>query len=840
MSLALAARFARRELRGGLRGFRVFLACLALGVAAIAGIGSVRAGLEAGMAREGAALLGGDAAVELTYRRASADERAYLESMSTVLSEVIDFRSMAVVGDERGLTQVKAVDDAYPLYGNVDLDPSLPLSVALAGRDGLPGAVMDPLLVERLGLAPGDQFRLGDQPFILMATIQGEPDNAAGGFGFGPRTLVLTEALEGSGLIRPGTLFESEYRMRLLQGTDLEAAENAVGEALRGAGLRWRDARNGAPGLSMFVERLGAFLVLVGIAGLAVGGVGISAAVRAYLEEKTETIAVLKTLGAGTRLIFLVYALQIGALTVLGLAIGLAAGVALPILFAPMLTAVLPIPADFSLHWRPVAEAGLYGGLAAALFTLWPLAYAGEVRPAALFREASTGTRRWPRLGTLFAAALILAALVGSAAWLSGAAELTLWSAAGIAVAFVALILAGFLTRRMARWLARRHALRGRPVLRGALAAVGGPGGEAGAVVLSLGLGLSVLAAIGQIDNNLRGAIRRELPDAAPAFFVVDIQPGQIGAVRARLENDPGVRRMDDAPMLRGMITHINGRPAAEVAGDHWVVRGDRGVTYSADLPERTRLTEGDWWPVDYDGPPLISFSAEEAEEMGIGPGDTITVNILGRDITGTIASLREVDFSTAGMGFVMAMNPAALAGAPHSYIATIYAERQAEAAILRDLSNAHPNITVISVRNAIERVTGVMSQIAAAVTYGALAALVTGFVVLIGAAAAGERARAYEAAVLKTLGATRISVLANFALRSALLGAAAGVVAVGAGAAAGWAVTHFVMENRFVFEPVSAGAIVAGGVLITLLAGLAFAWRPLAARPARILRARE
>ncbi len=292
--------------------------------------------------------------------------------------------------------------------------------------------------------------------------------------------------------------------------------------------------------------------------------------------------------------------------------------------------------------------------------------------------------------------------------------------------------------------------------------------------------------------------------------------------------------------MLRGMITHINGRPAAEVAGDHWVVRGDRGVTYSADLPERTRLTEGDWWPVDYDGPPLISFSAEEAEEMGIGPGDTITVNILGRDITGTIASLREVDFSTAGMGFVMAMNPAALAGAPHSYIATIYAERQAEAAILRDLSNAHPNITVISVRNAIERVTGVMSQIAAAVTYGALAALVTGFVVLIGAAAAGEKARAYEAAVLKTLGATRISVLANFALRSALLGAAAGVVAVGAGAAAGWAVTHFVMENRFVFEPVSAGAIVAGGVLITLLAGLAFAWRPLAARPARILRARE
>jgi putative ABC transport system permease protein len=358
-------------------------------------------------------------------------------------------------------------------------------------------------------------------------------------------------------------------------------------------------------------------------------------------------------------------------------------------------------------------------------------------------------------------------------------------------------------------------------------------------VVLSLGLGLSVLAAVGQIDNNLRGAISRDLPDVAPSFFVIDIQPDQIDAVSARLEDDPSVRRIDTAPMLRGILTQINGQPASEVAGGHWVVRGDRGLTYSA-KPTRTKVVAGEWWPEDYQGPPQISFAAEEAEEMGLGLGDQLTVNILGRDITGEITSLREVDFSQAGMGFVMTLNPSALAGAPHSYIATIYSEQEGEAAILRDLGKAYPNITLVSVRDAITQVTDLMGQVAAAITYGALATLLTGFVVLMGAAAAGERARTYEAAILKTLGATRFAIACNFALRSMILGGAAGAVAVVVGGGAGWAVTHFIMDDRFIFDVLNAFVIVFAGVVATIVAGLLYAWRPLSSRPAGVLRARE
>ncbi|TYB86354.1 ABC transporter permease [Oceaniovalibus sp. ACAM 378] len=843
MSIAIAARIARRELRGGIKGFRVFLACLALGIAAIAAVGTVREGITRGLEREGASMLGGDVSIKMTYRYMGDEGRQWFDSLGPV-SEIVDFRSMAVVpreGDsERALTQVKGVDAAYPLYGSVALEPEIPLAVALDGQGGLPGAVMDRVLMDRLGLTPGDTFRLGTQDFAVMAVLTREPDSGAGGFGLGPRTLVRASALKGSGLLSPGTLFEAEYRLRLPPETDLDALEAEADTRLSDVGFRWRDRRNGAPGISRFVDRLSAFLVLVGLAGLAVGGVGVAAAVRAHLERKTATIATLKTLGAEGRTIFLIYLIQIAVLTVIGIILGLIIGAAAPLLFAPLISAALPVPTAFALYPAPLAQAALYGALTALLFTLWPLARTERVRAAALYRDAAGAIHGVPRPFFIALTGVVLLALVAVAALLSGLAMLTVYAALGLGAAFVALLGAAALVRHLARAAARATWLRGHSALRMALGSVGGPSGEAASVVLSLGLGLTVLAAVGQIDANLRGAIARDLPDVAPSYFMVDIQPDQMEAFRTRLTNDPGVSKVDTAPMMRGVVTRINGEDATKVAGDHWVVRGDRGITYAAVPGEDTTITAGEWWPENYTGPPQVSFAAEEAAEIGLSLGDTITVNVLGRDIDATITSFREVDFSTAGIGFVLTLNPAALAGAPHTFIATIYADEASEAAILRDLASAFPNITAIRVRDAIDRVTDILGGIAAAITYGALATLITGAVVLIGAAAAGERARTYEAAVLKTLGASRATILTSFALRSAILGAAAGLVAIVTGGLAGWGVSHFVMETDFVFEPVSAVLIVLGGILVTLLAGLAFAWRPMAARPARVLRSAE
>ena len=834
--LTSAWRIARRELRGGVAGFRIFLLCLALGVAAIAGVGSVRVAISDGLAREGATILGGDAEMSFTYRFASPQERAFMQATGARVSETVDFRSMIVKGDERGLTQVRGVDDLYPLIGSVTLEPAMPIAEALADN----GIVMDPILIARMGLTLGDQVGLGTATLTLRAALEVEPDAAGSGFGLGPRSLVSMTSLDGSGLLAPGTLFDSQYRLDLPENADLGALEARALEAFRDTGLRWRDARNAAPGIAEFVERIGAFLVLVGLAGLAVGGVGVSAAVRAYLDRKTPVIATLKTLGAEGRVIFAAYLMQIGVLGAVGIALGLILGAIVPLLLAPLIAAQLPIPVAFGVSAGPLLEAALYGALTALIFTLWPLARTREVRAAALFRDASGPSRALPSWGMLILIAMLVVLLVGLSMWLSGIPTLALYSAGGILGALAILTGAALGVRRLARGLARARWVRGRTGLRLALGAVGGPGGDATSVVLSLGLGLTVLAAVGQIDTNLRAAITQDLPQEAPSYFFVDIQNDQLPAFLERVTTDPAVRRVDSAPMLRGVITRINGIPSRDVAGDHWVLQGDRGLTYSSLPPKGTTVTAGAWWAENHTGPAEISFAAEEAEEMGIGLGDTLTINILGRDITATITSLREVDFSNAGIGFILVMSPNALAGAPHTHIATVYAEEAAEAAILRDVAGNAPNITAIRVRDGIALVTEALQGLAAATSYGAAATLLTGFIVLIGAAAAGERARVFEAAVLKTLGATRATILASFALRSAMLGAAAGTVAICAGALAGWAVMTFVMDGTYRFEWVSATAIILGGAMATLLAGLAFAWRPLAARPAGVLRAKE
>jgi putative ABC transport system permease protein len=838
VNLPVAFRIARRDLRGGLSGFVVFLLCLILGVAAIAAVGTVRDAIRAGLEEQGAMLLGGDAEVSFTYRFASEAERDWMDEISTAVSGIVDFRSMAVMGTgeaaERALTQVKAVDAAYPLIGTVELDPPIPLAEALDGR----GAVMDGLLIDRFGLKIGDSFRLGTGEFRLTARLVREPDSATGGFGFGPRTIVRLADLEGSGLLEPGSLFDSSYRMLLPKGTVLWKARRDAEAMWRDTGLTWRDSRRGAPGVDTFVERMGSFLILVGLAGLAVGGIGIASAVRAWIDRKTESIAVLKALGAGSGTIFAAYLMQIGFLAAIGIAAGLALGAIGPILAGPAIAARLPVPVDMGLRPWPLAEAAIYGTLSAALFALWPLSSTREVNAAALFRDLGAGRRRWPGPRLALVLLALFAAIAVAAVIFTDTVRLSLGTIGGVAGSLLALALAAAGLRLLARRLARRS--EGRPTLRLALAAIGGPREEATSVVLSLGLGLAVLAAVGQIDSNLRAAIDRDLPEIAPAFFFVDIQNDQIDGFRARLEGDPTVTRVDSAPMLRGIVSKINGRDAREATGGHWVVIGDRGVTYSETVPANTTLTAGEWWPEGYEGEPLMSFAAEEAEEMGLKLGDTVTVNILGRDITARITSFREVKFETAGIGFVMAMNPAALRGAPHTHIATVYGSEEGEAAILRDLATAYPNITAIRIRDAIDRVTEALSAIARATAIAAGVTLLTGVAVLIGAAAAGERARVYEAALLKTLGAARRSILLSFALRSALMGAAAGIVAVFAAAVSAWAVMTFVMEGEYRFEPVSAAVIVVSGALATLIAGLLFALRPLAARPASVLRARD
>ena len=827
----IAIKIASRELVAALKdrllGFRVFILCLTLGVMGIAAIGSLRGMIEEGLERNGQLFLGGDAEIELTYRTTTDTEKEWLVANSFAHSEVIDFRSMAVATttSKRVLTQVKAVDSFYPLVGSVALSGGLSLEQALAGKNDIPGVVVAPALLRRLQLTLGQKIQMGMQEFVVTATLLNEPDSF-GNFALGPRSIVLEKDMQKSGLLASGTLFSSKYRLLLRTGEGLDDLRRRFETDWAATGGKWKDSRKAAPGAARAIQKLSTFLVLIGLSGLVVGGIGVSAAVRAFVMKKTGNIAILKTLGATPRQIFWIHTIQICAYTLFAVILGVLLGALVPFIAKPFLPNDLKSITEISIYPAALIEAAVYGFLAAAIFSIWPLAQTELIRPGRLFYAASSHT--WPSKGYLAMLTLLIITALLSAIQFSESAWLTLWLLGSMSLALLFLMFMASLFQLILKQMVNSSFLQGRVALRAAISAIASGTEPAGPAVMGMGLGLAVLAAVGQIDGNLRQSITKSLPEKAPSFFFIDIQPDQLVDFNNKLAGNEGVDRVETAPMLRGLVTHINDRSVGELAGDHWVLRGDRGISYAQNMPEQTVLTAGQWWPDDYTGSPQISFAAEEAEEIGIGLGDTLTLNILGRSISADITSLREVDFSNADMGFVIVLNANALKGAPHSHIATVYAQAEAEIPLLNELGEAFPNVTGIQVREAVLLVSGIVSAIASAAFICAIATLITGVLILISAASANNIQRAYEAAILKTLGATRKEILVSFVFRSAMVGALAASVALGAGLLGGWGVFYFVFGSEFKIIWFNAAIILIGGVGTTLITGVLFAIGPL------------
>jgi len=834
--LGYALLLARRELRGGIGGFRIFLACLVLGVGAIAGVGSLDAAVEAGIRGDARTLLGGDVSARLAYRPASEAERQFLAS-SGKLSETAKLRAMArsLDGARRSLVELQAVDDVYPLYGEVALAPSQTLAAALMPENGVFGAVAEAAVASRLGLKLGDEFRIGDAALRLSAIIESEPDRAFAGFAFGPRVTIPKAALAAAALIRPGALVTYDYRLRLGAGSEPANWTRAARAAFPEAGWQLRTGADASPALQRFIDRVGFFLNLAAITALLVGGVGIGNAVAGYVASKTEAIATLKCLGASNRLVFAAYFLQILMLALLGIAFGLLVGGVAPALAAPLLKGLLPVSLRLGLYPAPLAIAGLCGFLTTLVFALWPLAAIGQVSPASLFRDRVAPAPR--HLAPLAAAASAAAALALAALIVLNAADrkVALWYVAGALAAFLLFRIAGALVVAAARALPRPA----RPLLRLALGNLHRPGAPTARVVLSLGIGLSVMSALGLVEGNLALEIEDRLAEHAPADFFIDIQTDQLAGFEEIVRAVPGAS-FGQVPMLRGRITRLNGKPVDEAAvepGAQWALRSDRGLTYSATPPTGSRLVAGEWWAADYQGPPLVSFDAELARGMGLGVGDTLTVNLLGRDITARIANLRQIDWTRLGINFAIVFAPGTLEAAPQTHLAAVYVTPAEEEELVRRVTEHFPNVSAIPVREGLAAVARVVATIGRAIRLVTLVTLAAGILVLGGAVAAGHRRRVYDAVVLKVLGATRGALALAFLIEHGLVGLATALVAAGLGTLAAYALVTGPLKSEWVFLPGPLLAITGIAVVLTLVLGFAGTWRALGAKPAAYLR---
>lgn len=826
---------ARRDLHRSLRGLRLLVVCLFLGVATLAAIGSLTAAITGELADRGRTLLGGDIEASMIQREATPQELGALEATGRV-SATIRMRAMARRADATDssgtaiLTELKAVDGAYPLYGRLTVGSGTPLA-----RLGADEAVIAPALAERLSLRPGDRLRYGEAEFRIVAIIADEPDRVSEGFTLGPVALVTMDGLRRTGLVQPGSLFTAKYRVRLTQSQDPEPIVDRLKANFPASSWEIRTRDRAAPGANRFFERMGQFLTLVGLAALIIAGIGVSNGVASYLRQKRDGIATLKVLGATSGDIGRAYLLQVGMIALLAVALGVTVGALLPPAAIALAGDALPVRPGFALYPLPLATSAAYGMLVAFIFVLPPLARARLYPVATLFRAGiDPGGRLDVRTWLMaFGAAAAVAALAVSTS------REPLFSAivlAAVAAAALLLLGIGWGVKRLARAWPRPR----RPLLRMAVAALHRPGSQTIGLVTALGLAFTLFVTLAAIQTSLASEIANTVPQRAPNQFVLDIPSDRRAEFERLVDGQAPGARINVVPTLRGTITAYGDQRVAELETlpeGAWFLRGERGVTYSATLPEGSELVAGRWWPADYRGPPLVSLDREAANVLGLGVGDTLTVSVLGREIQARIASLREIHWDTMGFNYILVFPPSVLEAAPHHLAATISMAEAQEPAVSRGLLAAFPSLSIIDVGEIVTRIGTILDQMANAILAAASVAVLAGIAVLIGAIAASRQARSYDSVVLKTLGATRAQILGAHALEYVMLSTVLAGVSLALGLAGAWYVIVQVFEFDWDPDWAVVLATLCAGILLTLGVGLLGSLPILSIRPARALR---
>ncbi len=826
-------RLALRDINRGYRGLRLLFVCLFLGVATLAAIGGLTYAITDEIASRGQTILGGDIQIEVEQQQASeADLRAFREIGE--LSETIRMRAMArPVGEAADsaavLTELKAVDDAYPLYGKLTLRDA-EYDGALSASDIL----IDQALAQRLSLSPGDALRYGEAEFTVVDIIAEEPDRVGEGFTLGPVAIISMAGMDRTGLVQPGSLFEAKYRIRLPAGQDAEAVREDMETRYAERGWDFDDRDDAAPGTSRFIERMGQFLSLIGLTALVVAGIGVGNGVASYLALKRDNLATLKILGATSKDIVRIYLLQVGVVSLAGIGSGLLAGALLPPLILAVAGDVLPVQPGFGVQPVPLITSAIYGLLVALIFLLPPLARAGREPAAAVFRvtvdRANGGIDR-RTLIQVACAALLLVALV-----LLTARD-PLFSAGALAAIALVLVLLLGLGRAVTAIAARLPRPRG-PLLRLAVANLHRPGAQTSPLVVALGLALMLFVLLAAIQTSLTAEIETTVPEEAPSVFVLDIPSDEESRFLTVVSNAAPEAELNLVPALRGTVTEFGGQRVVDMEErpDAFLLRGERGVTYSDSLPEGSELVEGKWWPQGYDGPPLVSLDEEAADELDLEIGDTLTISVLGREIETRIASLRQVNWDTMGFNYVMVFSPNTLASAPHSLTATVSMDGQSDS-LTRDLLGAFPAISVIAVKEVVEQVRILLDQMSNAIIAAASITILAGVAVLVGSIAASRQARTYDSIILKMVGATRWQVLGSQILEYAILAFAVSLVAFILGALGSWFVMVQIFEFGWRPDWLIVLGTLAGGAFVTLGVGLAGSIPLMSVRPARALR---
>lgn len=838
VALEMIARLAWRDLRSGSRHFAPVVGGIALGVAAVVAVGAAADAVRRGAAREARSLLAADVEVRST-RALSAAAESSLREIETrrglAETRVTELVAMAASPSTAALVELKAVADDYPFYGAVETTPDAPLRAHLASGPPPYAAVVQEAFLIRMGLAPGDRFTIGRAEFAAVAILRAEPDRAAGAFSLGPRVLVSRPALEAAGLIQPGSRVRYRILLRAPEGTDVEAVRDDLRRGLAGEPLDVTAYPDAQPALRRSLDRLGTYLGLVGLTALWVGGIGVAGGLRAFLAERWDTIAMLKSVGAGPATILRLYVAETLALAALGGFAGAVLGAIGHGLLARLAAPWLPFHLETAAGPWPYARGLAMGVLTALLFSLWPLLQVARQSPAAVFRREVAPTRTDRRAAVAVAVVLGLG-LWGLAWWQAGNVRVAALFAGSLLAASVILAAAA---RGVARLARAAPSPRGLAWRRG-LANLHRPGSRTTTVMVSLGAGVTVVLAVALVERAVRGELLGHIPRDAPSVFFIDIQPDQRdGFARVLAARSVPAELV---PVVRSRLAAIDGRPVGPEGRpgtkpeDRWYFTREYVLTFAERVPRDNAITAGRWW-AGVPAAPEVSVEEDAARHLGVTVGSMLAFDIQGARVDARVTSLRSVQWDNRSANFYVIFAPGALEQAPLTYLAAARPAAAVETALLREAAAAFPNVTAIQVHDILASAARVIERLALAVRAVGAVIVLAGGVVLAGALAATRGVRLREAMIFKALGATRRTVARAFAIEFLLLGAASGVVGAALASALAWAALRFLLEIPWRWDPAPCLLAVAATAAGTVLVGVASTHRLLGKRPFPVLR---
>ena len=811
-------RWAWRDMRGSWKHFRLVILCLFLGLMSVTAVQVTGSSVLRSIDEQANVILGGDWVLRQLYTPVGQSERGWLINKGAELADTTEMRVMLIHPQTKdaALVELKAVDQSYPLYGEMEIEPpGKDFNNAVSN-----GIVIERSMGERLGVGIGDILQLGEAQFKISAWVKKEPDRAGGGrFGLAPRVFISNENLKATRLEQPGSMVYYDLRLRWPQNVDQAIVKKEFLSAFPEGTWRLTDTEKASPQIQRQVNNLVQFLTLIGLSALLIGGIGIANGMRAYLQSKQVTIAIFKSIGMPAQAIRIIYLWQILIIGILGTVLGIIVGCGLPLLIAPYLQNILPFP--LTMHVTPVAiwVPISFGFLTTFIFSLWPLGEAERISPLVLLRSMSVERLRpnW----RMIMAILLLAAILSLIVVLSSQSHIfSLFFIGGAALCFLIFYLFGAGISRLALKLSHRSSFPSRLALQN----LGRKGNTTAQVMVSLGIGLTVLISIALIERNLSATLSDNLPKDAPAFFFLDIQPEQKSGFEELVSNFPTASKLIVMPNLRGRIVSVNGIDAKDALVDEresWLLSNERGFTYTDALPAHSEITAGKWWPKDYQGPPLVSVVDDVERGFGVKPGDKMKFLILGREIEATIANVREVNWTTFTVNFAMTFAPGTLEGAPHSWLATVVADPNQETALQRAVTAQFPNISMIRLSDTIKTISDLIGQMNLAVRIMALLALTTGLIVLIESLVASRAQRSYDTIILKVLGVPQKILRNMMLLEFVILSAIATIVAAIIGTFVSWAVLELWMDLSWNIYPILIGQT----IMISMAAIILTSW---------------